>query len=69
VFLYAEQYRYVIYALAALVALLPPPLTRGGVDIVAAMSVGTASLVFEHLIVPGVHPLFIGLPDVLHLLS
>jgi Zn-dependent protease len=69
VFLYLEQYRYVIYAAAVLAALLPPPLTHGHIDIVDAMTVGTATLVFEHLIVPGVHPLFIGLPNVLHLLS
>jgi Zn-dependent protease len=69
VFLYVEHYRYVLYAIAALAALLPPPLTHGDVDIVNAMTVGTATLVFDHLIVPGVHPLFIGLPNVLHLLS
>ena len=68
VFLYVEQYRYVVYALATAVALLPPPLTHGGVDPVAAMTVGTASLTFEHLIVPGVAPIFIGLPNVFHLL-
>jgi Zn-dependent protease len=68
-FLYLEQYRYVLYAIAALVALLPPPLTHAGVDVVNAMTVGTATLVFDHLIVPGVHPLFIGLPNVLHLFS
>jgi hypothetical protein len=59
----------VIYALAAMVALLPPPLTHGSVDPVAAMTVGTASLTFDHLIVPGVDPIFIGLPNVFHLLS
>jgi Zn-dependent protease len=68
-FLYLEQYRYVLYAVAALAALLPPPLTHGNIDIVNAMTVGTATLVFDHLIVPGVHPLFLGLPNVLHLLS
>lgn len=68
-FLYLEQYRYVVYAVAVLVALLPPPLTHGNVDIVNAMTVGTATLVFDHVIVPGVDPLFIGLPNVLHLLS
>ena len=68
VFLYVEQYRYVAYALAAVVVLLPPPLTHGGFDIVAAMTVGTASLTFDHLIVPGVTPIFIGLPNVFHLL-
>ncbi len=69
VFLYVEHYRYVLYALAALAALLPPPLTHGSVDVVAAMTVGTASLTFDHLIVPGVDPIFIGLPNLLHLLS
>jgi Zn-dependent protease len=68
-FLYVEHYRYVLYALAALAALLPPPLTHGRVDLVAAMTVGTASLTFDHLIVPGVDPIFIGLPSLLHLLS
>jgi Zn-dependent protease len=69
VFLYVEQYRYVLYALAALAVLLPPPLTHGSVDLVAAMTVGTASLTFDHLIVPGVDPIFIGLPNLFHLLS
>jgi Zn-dependent protease len=69
VFLYVEQYRYVLYALAALAVLLPPPLTHGNVDLVVAMTVGTASLTFDHLIVPGVDPIFIGLPNVFHLLS
>jgi Zn-dependent protease len=69
VFLYVEHYRYVLYALAALAALLPPPLTHGSVDLVAAMTVGAASLTFDHLIVPGVDPIFIGLPNLLHLLS
>jgi Zn-dependent protease len=69
VFLYVEHYRYVLYALAALAALLPPPLTHGRVDLVAAMTVGTATLTFDHLIVPGVDPIFIGLPNLFHLLS
>jgi hypothetical protein len=38
-------------------------------DPVASMTVGTASLAFDHLIVPGVNPIFLGLPNVLHLLS
>jgi Zn-dependent protease len=69
VFLYAEQYRSALYALAALAVLLPPPLTHGGVDLTAAMTVGTASVTFDHLILPGVHPIFLGLPNVFHLLS
>ena len=69
VFLYLEQYRFVIYALAGLAVLLLPPLTHGSVDVASAMSVQTAALAFDHLIVPGTHPLFIGLPNVFHLLS
>jgi Zn-dependent protease len=69
VFLFLEQYRFVLYAIAALAALLPPPLTHGSVDPVAAMTVGTATITFDHLIVPGVNPIFIGLPNLFHLLS
>ena len=63
VFLYAEQYRYALYALVALAALLPPQLTGGGVDPFSAVTVGASSLVFEHLVVPGVSPIFLGLPN------
>lgn len=69
VFLSLEQYRYAIYTLATLAVLLPPPLTHGAVNVASAMSVETATLAFDHLIVPGVHPLFLGLPNVFHLLS
>ncbi len=69
VFLTLEEYRFAIYALAVLAVLLPPPLTHGAVDVASAVSVGTATVTFEHLIVPGVHPAFIGLPNIFHLLS
>ncbi|MFZ0129282.1 MAG: site-2 protease family protein [Candidatus Dormiibacterota bacterium] len=69
VFLYLEQYRHAIYALVALALLLPPPLTHGAFDLASAMTVGTASLTFDHLIMPGVQPLFLGLPNLFHLLS
>jgi Zn-dependent protease len=68
-FLYAEQYRYVLYALVALAALLPPQVTHGGVNPIAAMTTGAATLTFEHLVVPGVAPIFIGLPNVFTLFS
>ena len=69
VFLFIEQYRFAIYALVAIAALLPPPLTNGSVNPVAAMSVGAASRVFEGVIVPGTTPLFLGLPNVFTILS
>jgi Zn-dependent protease len=68
-FLYAEQYRYVLYALVALAALLPPQVTHGGVNPIAAMTTGAATLTFEHLVVPGTAPIFIGLPNVFTLFS
>lgn len=63
-FLYVEHYRYVLYALVALAVLLPP-----GVNPIAAMTIGAATLTFEHLVVPGVAPIFIGLPNVFTLFS
>jgi len=68
-FLYVEQYRYALYTLIALAALLPPQITHGGVNPVAAMTVGAATLTFEHLVFPGVAPIFIGLPNVFTLFS
>jgi Zn-dependent protease len=68
-FLRVEQYRYALYAAVALAVLLPPQFTRGGVNPIAAMTIGAASLIFEHLIVPGVTPIFIGLPNVFTLFS
>jgi Zn-dependent protease len=68
-FLYVEHYRYVLYAVVALAALLPPQITRGGVNPISAMTIGAARLGFEHLIVPGVAPIFIGLPNVFTLFS
>jgi Zn-dependent protease len=68
-FLYVEQYRYVLYAVVALAALLPPQVTHGGLNPISAMTIGAARLGFEHLIVPGVAPIFIGLPNVFTLFS
>ena len=68
-FLFLEQYRYVLYALVALAAILPLQITGGAVDPFSAITVGASSLVFEHLVVPGTSPLFIGLPNVFTLFS
>lgn len=68
-FLYVEQYRYALYTLIALAALLPPQITHGGVNPIAAMTIGAATLIFEHLVVPGAAPIFIGLPNVFTLFS
>ena len=68
-FLYVEQYRYALYTLIALAALLPPQITHGGVNPIAAMTIGAATLVFEHLVVPGAAPIFIALPNLFTLFS
>jgi Zn-dependent protease len=68
-FLRVEQYRYALYAAVALAVLLPPQLTSGGINPIAAMTIGAASLIFEHLIVPGVTPIFVGLPNLFTLFS
>lgn len=68
-FLHVEQYRFALYALVALVAILPPQVTGGTVDPFAAVTVGASSLTFQHLIVPGVTPIFLGLPNVFTLFS
>jgi Zn-dependent protease len=68
-FLRVEQYRYAVYAAVALAVLLPPQLTNGGVNPIAAMTIGAASLTFEHLVVPGVAPIFVGLPNVFTVFS
>jgi Zn-dependent protease len=68
-FLYVEHYRYALYALVALAALVPPQITHGGVNPIAAMTIGAATLTFEHLVVPGAAPIFIGLPNVFTLFS
>ena len=68
-FLYLEQYRYMVYAAVALAALIPLQVTGGAVNPIASMTIGLASLTFEHLIVPGVTPIFIGLPNVFTLFS
>jgi Zn-dependent protease len=68
-FLYVEQYRYALYAVVALAVLVPPQVTNGAVNPIASMTIGAASLTFEHVIVPGVDPIFIGLPNVFTLFS
>jgi Zn-dependent protease len=68
-FLFIEHYRFVLYALVALAALLPTQLTGGAVNPIAAVTIGAASVTFEHLVLPGVTPIFIGLPNVFTVFS
>jgi Zn-dependent protease len=68
-FLFVEHYRYAVYAVVALAALVPLQVTNGAVNPIASMTIGAASLTFEHLIEPGVTPIFIGLPNVFTLFS
>jgi Zn-dependent protease len=68
-FLRVEQFRYAAYAAVALAVLIPPQITHGGVNPIAAMTIGAASLTYEHLIMPGVTPIFVGLPNKFTLFS
>jgi Zn-dependent protease len=68
-FLSVEQNRYLVYVAVISLAVLLPQLTAGRVNPLGAATVGTATLLFEHLVVPGVTPLFIGLPNIFMLFS
>lgn len=63
-FLLLEVNRYAVYAAAVLVAVLPAELTHGAVNPLAAVTTGTATAVFSHVVEPGTVPLFLGLPNV-----
>ncbi len=69
VFLFVEHYRFVLYALVVIAALLPPELTHGGFNPVDAMTVGLAAVTFDHLVVPGTHAIFLGMPNVFSVIT
>jgi Zn-dependent protease len=69
VFLFVEHYRFVLYTAVVIAALLPAELTHGGVNPVDAMTVGLAAVIFDHLVVPGVHAIFLGLPNVFSVIT
>lgn len=64
-----DVYRYVVYTLVVVAAVALPEATGGAVNPLAAMTVGTATLVFSHAVDPGVSPIFLGLPNIFMLLG
>lgn len=69
VFLWAEANRYVVYAVVILVVVVLPEITARTVNPLSAATVGTASLLIQHALVPGAVPIFLGLPNVFQILS
>ncbi len=69
IFLFVEQYRFVLYAAVVIAAILPAELTHGAVNPVDAMTVGLAAVTFDHLVVAGAHAIFLGLPDIFSVIT
>lgn len=68
-FLWAEANRYVVYAVAIVIVVVLPSITARAVNPLVAATVGTATLIVEHALLPGVAPIFLGLPNLFQLLS
>lgn len=69
VFLWAEANRYVVYLVAIAIVVVLPEVTARAINPLSAMTVGAATLVVEHALVPGVAPIFLGLPNIFQLVS
>lgn len=62
-FLWMEQYRHALYVAVIAFAIVLPHVTGGGVNPLVAVTTGSADVAFSHLVVPGMDPNFIGLPN------
>lgn len=69
VFLWAEANRWIVYLVAIALVVVLPELTARAINPLSAMTVGTATLVVEHALLPGVAPIFLGLPNIFQLVS
>jgi Zn-dependent protease len=69
VFLWAESYRFVIYAAVVAIVVVLPQATGGAVNPLSAATLGTASVVYAHAVEPGTSPLFLGLPNIFMLFA
>ncbi|HEX6539341.1 MAG TPA: site-2 protease family protein [Candidatus Dormibacteraeota bacterium] len=69
VFLWAEANRYIVYAAVVVIVVVLPEVTGRMVNPLSAATVGTATLLIDHVFVPGVVPIFLGLPNVFQLLT
>ena len=63
-FLRLEQWRVLVYLVALLAVVLPAEISHGAANPLAAATVGAASVLFSHTVVPGVTPIFLGLPNI-----
>ena len=69
VFLLAEQYRVAVYAAVIAIVVVVPEVTARAVNPISAATVGSASLLLGHAVIPGSAPLFVGLPNIFQLLG
>jgi Zn-dependent protease len=69
VFLWLEANRYIVYAAVIVVVVVLPELTSRTINPIAAATVGTASLLVDHALLPGVTPIFLGLPNLFQLIG
>ncbi|MBV8529236.1 MAG: site-2 protease family protein [Candidatus Dormibacteraeota bacterium] len=69
IFLWLEANRYVVYAAVILVVVVLPELTNHAINPLAAATVGTATLIVDHALIPGVTPIFLGLPNLFQLVG
>ena len=69
VFLWLEANRYVVYAAVIVIVVVLPELTNRTVNPLAAATVGTATLIVNHALLPGVTPIFLGLPNIFQLIG
>ncbi|MFN2582062.1 MAG: site-2 protease family protein [Candidatus Dormibacteria bacterium] len=68
-FLGAEQFRLYVYAAVVAVVVVLPEVTARTINPIAAVTVGPATLLLEHLVIPGTTPVFLGLPNIFQLLG
>lgn len=68
-FLWLEANRYIVYAAVIAVVVVLPEVTNHTVNPLAAATVGPATLIINHALIPGVTPIFLGLPNLFQLVG
>jgi Zn-dependent protease len=68
-FLRLEAWRLAVYAVAIAAVVVPAQLTHGTVDPLRLATSDVAAFLFSHAVVPGVTPIFLGLPNIFMVLG
>ncbi len=69
VFQWLERQRLVVYTAVVALVLALPEVTHGAVNPFVAVTSGFAATLYEHVVQPGVTPIFLGLPNIFALFS